>query len=164
MKINVCVLSDTHCPSVHDLPRKLIKALFKADLIIHAGDAQYVSFLRELGAFATVITVKGNHDKDWKTYPLRHKELINIAGHRIGLTHGHIGEGKTFERALGMFDERLDLIIYGHNHRDTYQRQYGKLMMLNPGSPTDTRQEYSSFATLKIGKKIDAKIHRWKNF
>jgi predicted phosphodiesterase len=57
----------------------------------------------------------------------------------------------------------VDMIIYGHNHREAGLHRKNGILLLNPGSPTDTRQPYSSMATLLIGNMIDVRMTQWRN-
>lgn len=161
--VKIGVISDTHCKSLSDLPPVVLSRLEGCSAIIHAGDAEYCSFLKELETLAPVYSVMGNNDKEWKTQPLEMATCLKIGKFTIGITHGHYGNGRnTVERAMSVFRE-VDMIIYGHNHREAGLHRRDGILLLNPGSPTDTRQPYSSMATLYIGNAIDVRMTNWRN-
>lgn len=165
MPLKIGVLSDTHCKSLKELPSIVMKTFKDVDAFIHAGDAQYAYFLKELSKIAPVYSVMGNHDKEWKTFPLRQTELLDVNGYIIGLVHGHEGEGRhTIDRACSAFNlNEVDMVIYGHNHKDVGVKYRGRTTLLNPGSPTDTRQPFSSIAILRVGRRVDIEMVRWSN-
>ena len=83
--------------------------------------------------------VAGNND----FYTVLPGELeIKIGKYRALLTHGHYyyvnGGMSHIKRAV---DERdIDIVMFGHTHRP-YLEQYGKAVILNPGSIAYPRQE-----------------------
>lgn len=163
--MKIVVIADTHMPKKgKQLPSRLIQELDTTDLIIHAGDWSSMSVYHELYEFAPVTGVYGNvdHEDVKEHFPL--SELLEISGHKIGITHGH-GEKKTTEkRALEMFaDNEVDVIIFGHSHIPM-QRYSKRTLLLNPGSPTDKRWlPYYSFAILEIGEDLRAEMVFFKN-
>src|SRR5690606_8319824 len=78
--------------------------------------------------------------------------VLQIDGLRLGLTHGHLGPGRTTpERARRAFadaDPPVDAICFGHSHQPMVSRE-GPLWMLNPGSPTDRRRQ-PTFSYLRL--------------
>ncbi|WAB25043.1 phosphoesterase [Lysinibacillus phage vB_LfM_LysYB1] len=163
--LKIGVLSDTHCRGLKDLPSIVMKTFKDVDAFIHAGDAQYASFLKELVKIAPVYSVMGNHDKEWKTFPLKQTELLSVNGYILGVVHGHEGEGRhTIDRACNTFNlSEVDIVIYGHDHKDVGVKYRGRTTFLNPGSPTDIRQPFSSIAILRIGRRVDIEMVRWSN-
>lgn len=154
--MRIIVTADTHLPlGQRKLPDRLLEACESADLILHAGDWKSPDVYAELSRFAEVKGVFGNVDGDdiRKLFP--EQQIIETAGHRIGLVHGHGKKQTTEKRARDAFlNEELDMIIYGHSHIP-HLRYYGKTMLLNPGSPTDKRKlPLYSFAVLTIGETI----------
>jgi len=152
------VLSDTHLRSGGTLPRTVWDTLDDVDLILHAGDIVSPGILTDLACLAPVKAVRGNCD-GWELADLPQREIIAIEGIRIGLIHGNLGVGPTFERAwLAFRDERPDAVIFGHSHVPYLEWRNGSLLF-NPGSPTDKRrQPHYSLGTLEIiEQKITAK-------
>ncbi|HIS28092.1 MAG TPA: metallophosphoesterase family protein [Candidatus Avamphibacillus intestinigallinarum] len=157
--MKIVVTSDTHIKTIakKPLPEKLREACKQADLIIHAGDWQTPEVYEELNQYAPVKGVWGNTDaEDIKQY-VSDQAIVEAAGYRIGIVHGH-GDTKTTEqRVKATFQDEevsLDIVIFGHSHI-AYMRYMGKTLFLNPGSPTDKRRSpYYSFAVLNLAEDI----------
>ncbi|MFC4769289.1 metallophosphoesterase family protein [Effusibacillus consociatus] len=159
--ITIGVLSDTHLPKKGtDLPEIVLERLKGVDAIIHAGDLTAPFVMETLEQLAPVTAVAGNVDPPELASLLGWQKRIEIEGYRIGITHGHLGKGKsTPERAWNAFKGGrqpvpVDLIIFGHSHIPHEEWRDG-VLLLNPGSPTDKRrQPHFSFCLLHIGEKI----------
>ncbi|RWR12589.1 metallophosphoesterase [Siminovitchia fortis] len=162
--MKIVVTSDTHISGrAKRLPAPLLKECESADLIIHAGDWVEMGVYRELSEYAKVVGVYGNIDGEGIQQHFKAKELIEVNGFKIGVVHGH-GESKTTEkRALEAFEEEgADIIIFGHSHIPTIQYYY-KVMLMNPGSPTDKRRmPYYSYGILHIDEAFRAEIVMFK--
>lgn len=162
------VVSDTHLPRFgRRLSPALVQGLAAAGLqqILHAGDITEAFALDLLEEIAPVIAVAGNNDGSALLERLGDRRILEIEGRRIGLTHGHLGLGRTTpERARRLFgDDGVELVVFGHSHQALWvPPQQGSPALLNPGSPTDgRRQRTRSFAVLQItGETIDARIVR----
>ena len=129
------VTADTHGPR-HRLPPWLMRAAQAADLVLHAGDLSDGETLRAFARAAPTCAVQGNRDEGLS---LPGRLLLDCAGMRIGLVHGHLGPGGTTpERARRSFEPSLDVIVFGHSHRFHLERS-GGLWLANPGSPTRPR-------------------------
>jgi len=156
--MKIVVLSDTHLPKrKKGLPARLIEELQTADLIIHAGDWQTIDVFKELQTYARVEGVYGNVDSEEISELFPDKQVVEVCGFRLGITHGH-GKGKTTEqRAIAAFkDEKIDCIIFGHSHIPV-KRYEGDILLFNPGSPTDKRrQKLFSFGVISISDKMVA--------
>lgn len=154
----VGVLSDTHIPSKSkQLPEELTSAFWQVDHIIHLGDIISQSVLDELEMLAPVTAVAGNADPEQLQQRLGAKKLINLGGFRIGIVHGHGATGKTADRAFRAFaGERVDCILFGHSHNPLCELRE-KILMFNPGSPTDKRRnKFYSFGILELDTQIRA--------
>lgn len=138
--MRIAVLSDTHLRMGQTLPRFVWGHLTQIDLIIHAGDLTHIGLLEELSCIAPVRAVRGNCDV-WDV-SLPERDVIESEGVRIGLIHGHSGQGEsTPERAFNAFnDSAVDLIVFGHSHMPFMEWREG-ILLFNPGSPTDKRRE-----------------------
>ncbi|WP_100011506.1 metallophosphoesterase family protein [Lentibacillus sediminis] len=158
--MKVTVIADTHMPKMaKELPARLVQELNTTDLIIHAGDWNSIDVLQCLAAYAPVKGVYGNVDSEEIIEQFPEREILHISGHKIGVVHGH-GTGKTTEkRALDAFSEDVvEMIIFGHSHIPMV-KYVKKILLLNPGSPTDKRKlPYYSFAVLNIDKEIQAEL------
>ncbi len=139
--MRIGVLSDTHIPKkAKALPPVVLSAFTGVDHIIHAGDIMSLSVLRQLEALAPVTAVAGNIDPPETRQQLGEKKILTLGGFRIGVVHGHGSSGSTVSRSLKSFeDEAVDCIIFGHSHIP-YNQFHGRILMFNPGSPTDKRR------------------------
>lgn len=135
--MRIGVIADTHIPKrARALPDQVQVAFRGVDLILHAGDLVVPAVLEALRALAPVEAVRGNNDPELGLPDAR--ELL-LGGYRIGLTHGHLGKGKsTVERALSQFSG-ADCVVFGHSHI-AYCQWHGRTLAFNPGSATDRRR------------------------
>lgn len=158
--MKIIVTGDTHIRNTKkQLPHCLLKECETADLIIHTGDWSSLEVYRTLSKYTKVVGVHGNVDAAEIRKHFKERELIEVNGFKIGIVHGH-GEKKTTEkRALETFErEGADIIIFGHSHIPMI-RYYNKVMLMNPGSPTDKRRmPYFSYGILHIGETFRAEI------
>lgn len=135
--------------------------------ILHAGDLVTPLAVDLLSSIAPVIAVRGNNDKasSYKTL-LPERAIVEFEEVRIGLVHGHDGNGRTTQdRAFNAFaGEALAAIVFGHSHVPTITKRHG-ILMVNPGSPTDKRiNPRYSFATLEIqGRRVTATMHYYSD-
>ncbi|MDF2626443.1 MAG: phosphodiesterase, family [Symbiobacteriaceae bacterium] len=128
------VISDTHIPKkAPALPTSALEAFRGADLILHAGDLVVPDVLAELQRIAPVVAVAGNNDPPELVEQLGFARVVELAGYRIGLAHGHIGKGKsTVERALSHFQD-VNCVVFGHSHIP-YRQMHGATVAFNPGA------------------------------
>lgn len=147
--MRIALVSDTHLPRFgRQLPRALVEGLEAADVdqILHAGDWTDPLAVDLLQAIAPIDGVAGNNDG-----PSLHErfgarlELV-IGGVRIGVTHGHLGPGRTTEeRATRAFEDegtaRPDAVVFGHSHIPVIRHLPDGRWRINPGSPTDKRRQ-----------------------
>lgn len=158
--IKIAVISDTHLALAEDLPKKLLEALSKVDLILHAGDLISLSVLEKLKKLGPEIhAVWGNMDPPEVRRALPEEKIIEVEGFRIGLTHGSGTPFNLIKTITEKFkEEKLDCIVYGHSHRP-YNKTQQNILYFNPGSPTDkVFALYNSYGLLEVGKKIVSKI------
>jgi putative phosphoesterase len=151
--MRIGVLSDTHVQSPGEpLPAGLLRGLEGVERILHAGDILVPEVLQRLARIAPVDAVAGNCDSWAVREQLGEEKLIEVAGCRIGLFHGHLGPGAdTPDRAFRRWADRtVDVIVFGHSHLPMAEWRAGRLL-LNPGSPTEPRRApWPSFALLRI--------------
>jgi len=122
----VGLISDTHGL----LRPKVFPALEGVDLILHAGDVGGRSILDELSAIAPVRAVYGNTDAPDEP-GLKARQLLDIQGLSIHVSHGHEVGSPTAEKLLARYTE--DVIVYGHTHKPLIERSGGRLVV-NPGA------------------------------
>lgn len=158
--MKVVVLSDTHAKDLADLPERILEDLKKADLIIHAGDytsKNLLDQLRELGDFKGV---HGNMDCDEVKRELPDKDIFEVSGFKIGVTHPSEGGSPVGlkSRAESKLGEDLDLIIYGHSHKPANDKE-GNTIYFNPGSATGAfPARYKTYGILRIEDEIEVEI------
>lgn len=153
MTIRLVIVGDTHLPRFgRELPAPLVAALREADRILHVGDHTEPFVLDLLEAFAPAEAVAGNNDPPELQERLGPMRVVAMEGVRIGMTHGHLGPGRTTpDRALNVFASvgpPPDAIAFGHSHQPMIERRAG-IWMLNPGSPTDRRRQ-PTFSFLRV--------------
>jgi uncharacterized protein len=162
MKITIGVISDTHIPDkAKEIPRKILEAFKKVDMIIHCGDLVELSVLDKLKECCKdVRAVKGNMDHLGDT--LMEKEIFMAGGVKIAVAHGSGAPNMLMEYLTELFKgEDADAVIFGHSHSPLNEKK-GKVLFFNPGSATDKIfAPYNSYGMLEIDdKKITAKIVR----
>lgn len=141
------LISDTHGqlrPAVFD-------AFEGVDHILHAGDVGSLEVLVELGAIAPVTAVHGNMDGWDVRADAEHEARLELAGHVVVLTHGHL-LGSPNPSNLRAAHPDADIIVYGHTHRPAVDRHDGALVV-NPGAAGPARFNLKpSVAVLVLGE------------
>jgi putative phosphoesterase len=134
------VVADTHVHprGARRLPVEVVDlfARFNAGLILHAGDVNTVSVLRELATVAPVIPVTGNNDDAYLGEILPTTVRFTVGRFRFGLLHGHGGQSARSE--AGLLAGEVDCVVYGHSHIPLIEG-VGETILFNPGSATDRR-------------------------
>ncbi|WP_082231968.1 metallophosphoesterase family protein [Halobacillus massiliensis] len=156
--MQLVILSDTHMPKkAKQLPKRLVKELQEADLIIHAGDWQTLDVYEELKQYGRVEGVYGNVDGEDITKVFPRSQILELNDYRVGLVHGHGDKKTTEKRVIEEFEgEEIDLIIFGHSHLPLL-RFVKKTLLFNPGSATDKRRlSHYSFGKISINDGIHA--------
>jgi uncharacterized protein len=150
--LRVAVLADTHVDKLEYFPMKIIAALSTVDLIIHAGDFTNVQLLEELRQLGAVRAVQGNMDSKEIKAVLPIKEIVEIEGKRIGITHGSGAPWGIEERVRKVFEsDEIDIIVYGHSHR-SQNKVIKDILFFNPGKAAD------SFGVLTIDVEAEGEI------
>jgi len=147
------------------LPEALTLGLQQADLILHAGDWTSLDVFEQLMGYAPVYGVAGNNDGAELVKRLGYSRVVECAGKRIGLVHGHGRSGTTERRAMDAFaGQKVDAIVFGHSHVPLC-REHNGILMFNPGSPTDKRRQPSySYGVLQLsGERLQGKIVYFDN-
>lgn len=139
--MKVLVVSDTHGVDVN--VAVALDREWPVDAILHLGDSQ-----EDEEEFAEIVAgedvpiymVKGNCDY-FADYPP--SRIIELAGHRILMAHGHgyyVNFGTRDLEADALAND-CDITIYGHTHRPQIDESNPELLILNPGSLSYPRQE-----------------------
>ena len=137
MSVRIAILGDTHIRLFKDLPREILKEIEESDWVIHVGD--YVS----LDILNSLIKLKGKHfrgvfgnaDPQKVRNVIQSKEVLEILGKKIGITHPSSGgpSGMTEAKVLSEFkNDTVDVLIYGHTHEPKIQYKDG-ILLINPG-------------------------------
>jgi len=146
------VVADSHVGEFMDhLPQRALDTLEGSDLILHAGDICDISVVRQLGELAPTIAVRGDHDRGGARH-LPRDHLVEIAGRRIGLTHGrrpwpieysvvlsHLAAGRRIAYMAGLHRElirrfdAIDCLVYGHWHEPRVETVNG-VLCFSPGA------------------------------
>jgi len=172
----IYVISDTHVPErMAKLPQKLLDKIKPHDIIFHAGDFVNWDTFKELESLATLHAVYGNMDHPKIKNCLDKKKLVNLQGKRIGSLHSlqvgslrslqvgiYHGLGSPFglgERVYKEFDEKPDVIIFGHAHLP-YNKKKENTLLFNPGSLSgNLMSPHATYGVLNIdGNDVWAEI------
>lgn len=148
--MRIGIISDSHGNSL-----AIDQAIAKAgqiDVWLHVGDyiqdAEYMAMVTD----KEVINVAGNCDWPQRTVP--EERLVELAGHKIFLAHGHVYGVKRGSQALAQaaLSQGADIAVYGHSHVAEHT-QMGNCLVLNPGSVANPRDgQGQSFMVLVLDK------------
>lgn len=155
MKIGV--ISDTHLKGVNSQLIEIYDTYFSdVDMIIHAGDAvsaEVIKFFQKKPMHA----VQGNMDSEEIKNRLPVKDLFEVEGFLIGLTHGW-GSPFGIEKRIKPEFKDVQLVIYGHSHRAVNHVRDG-IIFFNPGTATGfSVNGVHTIGILDIGSKIEGRI------
>ena len=150
--MKILVFSDSHGSAFN--MQKAVNMHPDAEYILHLGDG--VEDLRYIKhSIPNVIAVSGNHE-DFT--PLEdkqpHTRVLEIAGKRIFMCHGHkqkvrLGLQNLYYTAN---EENVDIALYGHTHISRTLYEDG-LWIVNPGSCSRPRDSSPSYAVIDITEK-----------
>ena len=158
--MRIGVISDTHVKCLDDLPAKALDILSGMDMVIHLGDYTGKTLLEELRKNFNFKGVCGNMDPHQIKKELPKKDVFEVKGFKIGITHPAEGGFPFFleKRLKAKFGRDVPIILYGHTHRAVC-RFTGEILYLNPGSLTKVfPATYCSLGVLTINNRIDGKI------
>ena len=163
----VGVLADTHVRGMgRALPDELWAAFEGVEAILHAGDLVSLTVRDVLQAHAPTHAVAGNSDGYEVAEVLPERRVLALGEVRVGLTHGHLGAGRTTpERALRQFADEAEpvaVVVFGHSHQPLIERR-GGVLLVNPGSPLDRRSapRYSCARLWLAPGAVEAELVEW---
>ena len=138
----IAVISDTHMPrGARRLPDACVERIAAADLLLHAGDFSTLEVLRELEAIGPpLVGVHGNVDSADVRRLLPAERVVEAGGARIAMLHDSGPRTGRLERMRRRFDQRADLVVFGHSHLPLHEQAGDGFQILNPGSPTERRR------------------------
>ena len=153
MKIGI--ISDTHgnLNSVDDA----VAVAQNMEMWLHCGDcvpdAEYLQTIVDVPVYG----VAGNCD--WPMGDTCYERIVDAAGHKIFLTHGHnYGVRYTQEYIMEAAESQgADIAVYGHTH--IVDNVKGSVWVLNPGSASRPRDENrGSFMIMELFENVEPKI------
>ena len=159
--MKVGIMSDSHGNTM--AIDAALRQAGRVDHWIHAGDCISDAEYLQLASDTAVTMVAGNCD--WPGTSVPGEALVELGGHRIFLTHGHLyGVRYTIEALQEAAAERgADVAVYGHTH--VADITPGAVLVLNPGSVARPRDEaLGSFLLLELseGQVPQVKLQRVK--
>jgi putative phosphoesterase len=158
------LIADTHVPKrARELPGQVWAAVDAADVVVHAGDWVDVALLDALKSRARrLVACYGNNDHGELRERLPLVATAEIEGVRIAVVHETGSKQGREKRCAALFTDQ-DVLVFGHSHIPWDTTCETGLRLLNPGSPTDRRQQphctYMT-ATAAGGKLRDVELHR----
>ena len=161
--IRLLLLADTHLPRrARDLPDAVWAEVERADVVVHAGDWVEVDLLDRLESRArAVLGCWGNNDGPALRARLPEVARATLGGVRVAVVHETGGKERRGERMRSTYPD-VDLLVFGHSHIP-WDTAYSGLRLLNPGSPTDRRQQpHCTYMTARLGEGVveDVVLHR----
>lgn len=170
--MRIALVSDTHVPtSIRRVPEALLEAVRGVDRILHAGDLIEYAVFEQLDAIAPTTAVSGNMDPPELKTKLRDRELLQIAGRTIGLSHGHQRhalqdryiafsyddpEFDLFYQAMVTQLPGAEIIVFGHFHQPVV-KHWNDVLFINPGSIAPPHRR-PTCALLDLRDEIDVRI------
>ncbi len=142
--MKIIIVSDSH--GKRNILNDLLEEHKDADHFLHCGDIELSDDM-----FPMYKTVIGNNDY-FTNYPL--ERVVEIAGHRIYMTHGHIlNVWNRHEHLVEKAKEHgCDIACYGHSHISVIEKR-DDILILNPGSLWRSRDgKGPSYAILTIAE------------
>ncbi|TFC90848.1 metallophosphoesterase family protein [Cryobacterium sp. TMT4-31] len=142
MVTRLLLISDTHVPQrARRLPEQVWRAVDEADLVLHAGDWVDLSLYEELTRRApALLGVFGNNDGADLRRVLPEIARDTIEGVRFAMIH-ETGAATGRQKRMDEAFPDTDVLVFGHSHIPWDSVSPRGLRLLNPGSPTDRRQQ-----------------------
>lgn len=132
--MRIGIISDTH----GRLHNRVMERLKDVEYILHAGDFDDQSVMRELDKLAPVYGVRGNNDWGLWAHQLPRQLRFDLGG--VSFCMSHRREDVPWNLS------GVDVVICGHTHRYSEEKIMGRLW-LNPGSCSYPRP-YTSIPTM----------------
>ena len=158
MTIKIGILSDTHMIRPNDAFRNQVDRCFAdTSIILHAGDLTDLSVL-DVFRNKELYAVHGNMCHGSARNSLPRRQVVEVGGFRIGLTHGMGMHHHIEDHLIRLFDD-VDCIVSGHTHRPSCHRLYG-ILFVNPGSFLGSGPYGSpgTYAVMEVGDSLSCEI------
>ena len=136
--MRILIVSDSHGRDEYLLAASEEERPF--DTLIHLGDFQTDEQTVEEMAGVQVFMVAGNCDYHTRLSDVR---IIELAGHRIFMAHGHnhgVRWGETRRLARAAAKNGCDIAMFGHIHCPVEDHTDPDVLIINPGSIALPRQ------------------------
>ena len=149
MKVIIC--SDSH--GAFAAAEQVLEQQPEAAAVLFLGDgAEEWSDLHEIYPQIPFYPVRGNCDWncDWPA-----ERIVELGGHRIFCTHGHLYGVKTAGTAIlekKAAAENCDIVLYGHTHLAKIEYREERYF-LNPGSLRQPMEGHPSYIELNLDDK-----------
>lgn len=162
--VSLVITADTHLPTrAKALPAPLLEAVDAADVVVHAGDWVDEATLDLLeDRSRRLVACWGNNDGPGLRARLPEVARVDLAGLRLGVVHETGQKQRREERMDATYDD-LDVLVFGHSHIPWDTTTPRGVRLLNPGSPTDRRQQpHCTFLTAAVvdGRIAGVELHR----
>ncbi len=133
----LAVLGDTHLPRrARDLPPTAWRAIDEADTVLHTGDVTERALLERIARRRPLHAVRGNNDRDLVELP--EQVVLEVDGVTLAMVHDSGPSTGRRQRLRGRWPQAR-VVVFGHSHIPLCEDD-GRLLLLNPGSPTDRRR------------------------
>ena len=159
MKIGI--VSDSHGDTQIFEDMLAVPGAAEAEMWLHAGDFAPDADVLAVMTDRRVVRVLGNCD--FLVDGVYEETTVEIAGHRIFLTHGHCFNVR-FDTAMLRAAAReagADIAVYGHTH--VAIEEQGDVTVLNPGSiarPRDAQRGSFMLVELAAGERPSVNLIR----
>ncbi|MQA01024.1 MAG: YfcE family phosphodiesterase [Dehalococcoidia bacterium] len=154
---SIVVVGDTHVRKWEELDERLRRLVERADIAIHCGDWVHLDVVDGFrGAARRSVVVHGNSDPPDLRRALPYREVIEVDGVRIGVTHPAWGGPEFPARELlpdfpaDLFG-RVDLVCYGHIHVPSIEEVEG-VRFVNPGQGYPSFMVPGTYATIEVAR------------
>ena len=127
-------------------------------LWLHAGDFAVDAKVLAERTGKKVSCVLGNCDSYVDS--IYDETTIDVAGHRIFLTHGHLFHVRfgTERLAMAAREAGADIAVFGHTH--IAYEEHGDVIILNPGSIARPRDaQHGSFMLIEVAEKEPPQVN-----
>ena len=138
MPAKILIVSDTHGNNTN-LRKAIANMGENLDLMVHLGDFMcHPDVIRGL-VDCPVEMVRGNCDS---LSSIQSAKLIDIAGHKAFITHGHTYGGKWGIDTMKDIarENGAGIVMFGHTHEPMADKTPG-MAVINPGSLSRPRQD-----------------------